>query len=136
MDEVDEKALVAFFVSLAESGIPTDVIAQELLLYGDNRSTVRPEAIKRAITAYLAAAGGGWRPIESAPKDGTRILGWMQFKDAYGKMNTGESLVVTYVEAPDKADYVWWTLDGYYHRDAFCFWHPLPAPPAQEPRNG
>lgn len=34
------------------------------------------ERLRTAIAAFEAASGGGWRPIESAPKDGTEIDIW------------------------------------------------------------
>lgn len=62
MTEIDEKALEAAFIAFAdETGMPRD---------GDEEV-----AIRAAILAYEAAKGDGWLPIESAPKDGTAIIG-------------------------------------------------------------
>ena len=75
-----------------------------------------------------------WRPMESAPKDGTRILG-------YGRASipaTGdvESSAQTYIVRwetgltyGDKAG-AWINDDGYYdlHVEPFA-WYPIPTPP-------
>jgi hypothetical protein len=69
-------------------------------------------------------AGGGWKPIETAPRDESDILAWGPNLDC---------LVVSYDEHPQHASHVWATLDGlHYHRDAFTHWMPLPDPPESE----
>lgn len=68
--------------------------------------------------------GGGWRPIETAPKDGTEILVAL----CGGEWAT--SLMVVSYDA-DQPDFPWITLDGGqgYHKDAPTHWMPLPPPP-------
>ena len=58
-----------------------------------------------------------WRPIEEAPKDGTRILGWEKSEGFY---------VIRY-NPMARTCYLWQTSDGY----PACPSHfmPLPAPP-------
>jgi hypothetical protein len=68
------------------------------------------------------AMGGGWMPIETAPRDGTDIL------VCDSKVCGGHINVVSYTEE----DYpnVWETQEFLaYHKDAFTHWHPLPAAP-------
>ena len=65
----------------------------------------------------------GWRPIETAPKDGTHVLvadasGWVQQCWFDG--------VWTYGEGP--TDFM------NEDRDPVTHWQPLPAPPKDEPR--
>lgn len=65
-----------------------------------------------------------WRPIETAPKDGTSIL-------------------VTDARVEDWTQVVWWDdevmtdwkwahsdADGLWHKDSFTHWMPLPVAPA------
>lgn len=59
-----------------------------------------------------------WQPIETAPKDGTPILGWP------GTMN-GYPYVVQYSHG------LWREADGeLYHLYEPTHWMPLPEPPA------
>jgi hypothetical protein len=70
----------------------------------------------------LTAEQAGWRPIESAPKDGTDIL--------IAVVGMNEMYVVFYDDEPQHPDYVWMTADGPgYHRDLPTHWRPLPDPP-------
>lgn len=65
-----------------------------------------------------------WRPIDTAPKDGTAILAW--FTGEYP-----EPVVVQYYVK--SLDFPWGaisSLDGEYHRDYITHWMPLPPPPA------
>lgn len=66
--------------------------------------------------------GDGWRPIESAPKDGTPILvSIFEFNKPDGKC-----LIV-----PAYWDGYYWREDGEYGHDLYqpTHWQPLPPPP-------
>lgn len=81
------------------------------------------------MTAEQNGAGvdpAGWRPIASAPKDGTEVLGCFAFKKSDGSYGIG------------------WVADGYLDGDGWVFasfpldadeysapnyWMPLPTPP-------
>lgn len=76
---------------------------------------------------------GGWKPIGTAPKDGTVILG---FGEAAGEINgpfgEPEMLTISWLNGwTDYAGYEW-SAQG---TDAHCIWmkpthwHPLPPPP-------
>jgi len=86
---------------------------------------------RAAVSAYLAASGDGWQPIETAPKDGKAI-------DLYvlGPLGFGRRL-----------PFVWWGLDpdGWYGTTINAdgsnaisggltptHWMPIPAPPSSE----
>jgi hypothetical protein len=90
--------------------------------------------------AYQATGGadwqsdGGWRPIETAPKDGTRVL----------VCHCGVSNVdIAYWDAPEWGDEPCWIArdcdDAYYTNyltggDTPTYWMPLPKPPNEEVR--
>jgi len=93
---------------------------------------------RAAVTAYMAEAGDGWMPIETAPKDGTEIDLW--FSDAADAFYGGYRICNC-----------WWSVvDGYWYgpRGAparhlgnqagrLTHWRyaperPLPAPPAAQ----
>lgn len=93
------------------------------------------ELANACITAYLSAVSppdnGGWRPIETAPKDGTRIDLWQHghwITDAFWDKGEG-----------------WWCVDSRYSDGEPCLlaispdpthWRPLPAPPATPHNEG
>lgn len=70
---------------------------------------------------------GQWQPIETAPKDGTPILGF-----------DGDDMTVVKYSAPSNpASKGYWTLliCGSYAEDGDWtpeFWQPLPAPPVNK----
>lgn len=78
-------------------------------------------AMEAALTAALSA---GWRPIESAPKDGTKILIFEP---------EGEIAIVSYVGAASYGDFPWKIWGGYssYRIDVPTRWQPLPPPPEE-----
>ena len=75
MTQIDEKAL--------------DVAVESLRPLFREPVTYLEQAARDSISAYLATLssptpqGDGWLPIESAPKDGTRILVWRKYEYAY-----------------------------------------------------
>lgn len=92
-----------------------------------------PNAIARAaVTAYLDATGDGWRDIETAPKDGTRVL-----------LSIGRKNPLTFIgrqgrpwnDDVDEEGLCWLNDDDEEHIGPVTHWRPLPAPPAaQDPR--
>lgn len=78
--------------------------------------------------ALEAAREDGWQPIETAPKDGTRVLLWFEWHDlpVVGDFRYGR----------------WWSVHSLGGNLAYpngmdweevmkpAYWRPLPAPPA------
>lgn len=96
----------------------------------ERRRENKAKAIKEATDAVLpllalpaVAVGDGWRPIETAPKDGTLILAGYRGHDV--------ALVVGWQSDPDVTGWV----TGETNNDGYCVtfdvdcWQPLPAPP-------
>lgn len=89
--------------------------------------------LAQARAALSEAKAGGWLPIETAPKDGTPILGW---SIEYGARETRSD---TYTPgSPGFAQGLtdrWWYWEEPKHNWASRWnpthWQPLPAPPAQ-----
>lgn len=85
------------------------------------------EAALRALRPAPAVAGEGWQTIESAPKDGTEILGFIP-----------GSRIGHLQEEPDIIDAVFWKSNtgGWRHRSDdhihlnVTHWQPLPASPS------
>ena len=79
-----------------------------------------------ALSVYLMNA---WRPIESAPKDGTEILGYVPMSMLEAMGDTFESGPFYYV--------CWWnSSDGGFETDEcgsleLSHWMPLPEPPSK-----
>jgi hypothetical protein len=63
-----------------------------------------------------------WREMESAPRDGTPILGI--FDD-----NTDRPSVMHVIWWNDDTDYPWASANNAFPECRFCFWMPLPEPP-------
>jgi thioesterase domain-containing protein len=64
-----------------------------------------------------------WLPIETAPKDGTEILIWMDGK---------QRIVARWADAPAFGWSDWIeTVEGYrLRKNVITHWQPLPEPPA------
>ena len=81
-------------------------------------------ALLLASQADTKPAGGEWLPIESAPRDGTEILGYWSL--GHGSHGCTKFLKGEWVN-PEDCD------------DEYCapdFWQPLPAPPLTRKENG
>lgn len=103
--------------------------AREVYRIGE-RKTDAFDALRDALAAYddsTPDSEGGWRPIETAPKDGTDVLLHVDWQPLtvigfYGTRTEDEA---TWRVAWDHAA----VRDGY---DEPTHWQPLPAPPSQE----
>lgn len=89
----------------------------------ENGSTVALRAMYRAMLAaapeLVIGPGAEWRPIASAPRDGTRILVWMPWPD------TPSEIVVWW------SGQCWNMLGRSFARHFIgTHWQPLPPPPA------
>ena len=86
--------------------------------------------MRAALSAALAGHVVGWREIESAPKDGTRILVWFVHANAaYSKDPVAEGWEAAheaYWIDHNGGGWTWYGLCGIAK-----YWQPLPAPPAQ-----
>lgn len=71
--------------------------------------------------------GEQWRPIETAPKDGTWVLLWFD----------ADEYAVSGAWMRPGRDYIahWCAFGRWTPGDAPTHWMPLPAPPASEPRS-
>lgn len=86
-------------------------------------------AVTEAILAELGKQGAGWRPIETAPKDGTKIDLWVYWPEH------GESRRAT--NAYWHEDRLDWWIDGYCvnqyaHCPKITHWMPLPPAPGEQ----
>ncbi len=101
------------------------------------RQRIRAEA-RAAVSAYLAEAGDGWMPIETAPKtDATTMraipfLGWCL--DRTSPIG-GDIRVIWWEPTMQRADETQPRARWYGDRDMEehpILWRPLPAPPAAQ----
>ncbi len=74
------------------------------------------ELVRKFVAAPPTAQAEGWRPIETAPRDGTEVLA----------DTSGLGRVVVYW---DDEESQWGTGLGYLDRGAPTHWMPLPPPP-------
>lgn len=68
-----------------------------------------------------------WQPIETAPEDGSVLLGWDSDEGDYVILEYISDLVGYWLVCKISADEAWSGLDGISH------WMPLPAPPEATP---
>jgi hypothetical protein len=85
----------------------------------EKRAMMRLEGPVEVSRTPAPAAPSDWQPIETAPKDGTEILGHTQ---------TCGALVLYWNTTT--ADYEYWSDGMSMHQRAPTHWMPLPAPPA------
>ena len=79
--------------------------------------------VRQLYAAPPTAHAAGWRPIETAPRDGTEVLA----------NTSGLGRVVVYW---DDEESQWGTGLGYLDRDAPTHWMPLPLPPTTSAGSG
>jgi hypothetical protein len=101
-----------------------DPDADALLLSGKPAWTAHIEEARAAVNAYIAEAGDGWMPIETAPKDGTLFLierpDYDSSSISIAFWHTGQNVPGFVHKATGQA------VDARY----YTLYRPLPAPPA------
>lgn len=81
------------------------------------------QALREAIAAYDAAESEGWQSIETAPKDGTEIIGW--------NTRLGRHIVSWKCQPQHNPYYAWISSTcNINHIDPPTRWSPLLPPPA------
>ena len=100
---------------------PESVIDRVLFEQGYDRT----EGTSRAILSALSAAGlvveQGWQPIETAPRDGTRML-------CYAPAVEGRASLV-------RSDFWWLRVRAFAHMrpiQPYTHWRHLPTPPGDD----
>lgn len=87
------------------------------------------QAYQAGKASSLSPPTGEWRPIESAPRDGTRFLAFGSF------VYEGDSSPTEYQEVAAYSgdeDWPWEDAEGLHHHEFFSHWQPLPSPPEAE----
>ena len=88
--------------------------------------------LREAAAALEAAREDGWQPIETAPKDGTRVLLWIEWSDVpvVGEFSHGRWQADTehYSVSCGAGCYGGSVSSDRYMKPTH--WRPLPAPPA------
>lgn len=109
---------------------------------GPHEMTVESVALPALIAALQAAMpDGGWLPIESAPKDGRRVMLW---RGECGEGSWAEMVIAEWFEGawrwPDDREepstHGEWSeddlIEGYADNESFTHWQPLPPPPSNQ----
>jgi len=113
---------------------------EELLHECEQGIATSPHARIEARAAISEAKAGGWQDMESAPRDGSMFLCWVEAV-RYGETDEGQQ----YQQDASEVDFCRWRAcdespnGGYFDNMAgqiadlqhVTKWQPLPAPPAQ-----
>ena len=113
---------------------------EELLHECEQGIATSPHARIEARAALSEAKAGGWQSMESAPRDGSMFLCWVEAV-RYGETDEGQQ----YQQDASEVDFCRWCAcdespnGGYFDNMAgqiadlqhVTKWQPLPAPPAQ-----
>lgn len=97
--------------------------AYSLELADDRIAELKAEILR--LRALLEAET--WRPIETAPKDGTWVL-------LYWPMTRTNVVVAGHFYAASDGEAVWWSLPKVDTHNDPTHWRPLPSPPTEEGR--
>lgn len=93
-----------------------------------------PTKARAALIAAHKAEGDGWQPIETAPKDGTRIL--VSYR--LGVTIVRQQNATDWYEEEDTPHFVEWECDDNYYssyltsEDYPTHWRPLPPLPRED----
>jgi hypothetical protein len=127
---------VSAFITAIADGLTNGEVTHAIMVNVDEYvSEVRAELIeakKQAShpPAQATTTDAGWRPIATAPKDGTKILVWT-YHDA---IEMSEWYTLSHDEYTLRADGLYEKRvvesEGGWNSNTPLFWTPLPAPPA------
>lgn len=98
--------------------------------------------IDATLASLPASDAGGWRPIESAPKDGTRVLVLLRSDlPEHSKHFNGVTFVAHHPGRPVDGFDIGWCFSapvgmGGFPDEWFVGWRPLPTPPRSLPTGG
>lgn len=86
------------------------------------------------VEALRGLVDGGWRPIESAPRDGTVVLVYGcsedEWEEAHDEPRAPERVPFPAYVSIQKS--IWWMAGGLLQQvKGATHWQPLPPPPAQ-----
>lgn len=117
-------------VNALEQFIRLDLVIESAVRNSDpvNHTAVLAAIVdgRRALAEYRAAPQG-WQPIETAPKDGTRVLIWVCTR---GSIRRGHAEICVWGKHNDWGP-IWLRHNGkeVVDLDAATYWMPLPIPP-------
>lgn len=78
--------------------------------------------------AAIAAMEDDWRPMETAPRDGTHIMACARY--------SGHVIIVRHVDRPKELSHFSWQFDGgaanFWADAALVAWRPLPPGPKEK----
>ena len=118
-------ALLSEIEGLKARAMLADMMSAKL----ERRTRLLDEA-ERQLAALRTQAPDSWRPIETAPKDGTRVL---LSGMPYGpKVDVGAWGITTYNRSAKAYNRGWTTFPG--NETNPTHWMPLPAAPALSPQ--
>ncbi len=120
----DDEALVERVARAIYDALPFGVWTWE-----DAPASTREDCLVCARAAIAASPPqDGWRPIESAPRDGNEVLLLHRYH------RHGNSQIVAFWDDEGNKTARWQTVDGpAYHEEWPSHWRHLPPPPASEP---
>lgn len=91
------------------------------------KSCARADEIVKKLALPMRELGSGWQPIETAPKDGTKILGYSPYWDVGTiRWQTSQSGISGF----------WDVSTRFAHSNAITHWMPIPALPTTQIEDG
>lgn len=143
---VGQKQIIIHETLPIEADLPEPPTSEAAKARGLRRIARRHYHPETARTTVAPVEQSGWLPIESAPRDGTRILVWLPESENVLSVYWDEQFTFRFDEEKGKSvDYQGeyegaWTDDAvkswaYQEKESYnpTYWKPVPAPPVTIP---